>query len=191
MSAKETSESQRRAYQRDGRLGRAYFPDAMGPKPKPKYKPASPPRYPDAPGGNNNSNKNPNDYNKSAKQRYNEMTKTPRSGNVNPDKSYGKTGYKSSNPAKNRAYPGTVGQMGKALEKAYERGRADGARMVGAKTTSIKGRIPLVRQVRQNRISPLNGRPITPTGGGSRVRVDGVGRGGGIRIGTRRGIGER
>ncbi len=187
MSAKETSESQRRAYQRDGRLGRAYFPDGMTNKPKPKYKPASPPRFPDAPGGNNNSNKKPSDYNKS-----------PRSGNMNPDKAYSPkgfnkkpAGYTSSNPAKNRAYPGTVGQMGKALEKAYERGRADGARMVGAKTTSIKGRIPVVRQVRQNKISPINGRPIAPTGGGSRVRVDGVGRGGGIRIGTRRGIGER
>jgi hypothetical protein len=81
--------------------------------------------------------------------------KPPRKGGDNIDK-----GYKSSNPAKNRAYPGTVGQMGKALEKAYERGRADGARMVGAKTTSIKGRIPVVRQVRQNKISPIDGRPI-------------------------------
>lgn len=123
MSAKETSESQRRAYQRDGRLGRAY-PNEMGNKPKPKYQTAPPP-------------------------------KPPRKGGDNIDK-----GYKSSNPAKNRAYPGTVGQMSKALEKAYERGRADGARMVGAKTTSIKGRIPVVRQVRQNKISPIDGRPI-------------------------------
>lgn len=167
MSAKETSESQRRAYQRDGRLGRAYFPDGMTNKPKPKYKPASPPRYPDAPGGNNNSNKKPSDYNKS-----------PRPGNTNPDKAYSKTGfnkkpagYTSSNPAKNRAYPGTVGQFGKALEQAYERGRADGARIAGAKTTSIKGRIPLVRQA-PARLFSSTGQRIAPTGGG------GVGRGG-------------
>ncbi len=40
---------------------------------------------------------------------------------------------------------------------------------------------------------PMGGSKIKPVGGsgGSRARVDGVGRGGGIRIGTRRGIGER
>ena len=137
MSAKETSENQRRAYQRDGRLGRVYFPDAMT-KTKPKYQPAPPPNPP----------------------------KPPRKGGDNVDKGY----YKSSNPAKNRAYPGTVGQFGKALEQAYERGRADGARIAGAKTTSIKGRIPLVRQA-PARLFSSTGQRIAPTGGG-------VGRGG-------------
>ena len=143
-----TAEEQRRAYQRDGRLGRAY-PDAMT-KTKPQYRTAPPPNPP----------------------------KPPRPGNTNPDKPYSKTGftkkpagYTSSNPAKNRAYPGTVGQFGKALEQAYERGRADGARMAGAKTTSIKGRIPLVRQAPARLFSPT-GQRIAPTGGG------GVGRGG-------------
>jgi hypothetical protein len=129
-----TAEGQRKAYQRDGRLGRAQGNEMT--KAKPKYQTAPPPT-------------------------------PPRKGGDNMDK-----GYKSSNPAKNRQYPGSVGQVGKALEKAYEGGRAAGARMAGAKTTSTKGRIPLVRQVRQNTISPINGRPITPTGGG------GTGRGG-------------
>lgn len=77
----------------------------------------------------------------------------------------------SSNPAKNRTYPGTIKQFGKALEQAYERGRADGARMAGAKTTSIKGRIPRVRQAPPRLFDSL-GRRIPTTGGG------GVGRGG-------------
>ena len=132
-NSQSTAEEQRKAYQRDGRLGRAY-PDAMT-KTKPKYQAAPPP-------------------------------KPPRKGGDNIDK-----GYKSSNPAKNRAYPGTVGQFGKALEQAYERGRADGARGAGAKTTSIKGRIPLVRQAPPRLFSPT-GQRIAPSGGG------GVGRGG-------------
>lgn len=136
-NSQSTAEGQRKAYQRDGRLGRAY-PDAMTNKPKPKYQTAPPPNPP----------------------------KPPRKGGGNMD-----TAYKSSNPAKNRAYPGTVGQMGKALEQAYERGRADGARIAGAKTTSIKGRIPVVRQAPARLFSPT-GQRIAPTGGG------GVGRGG-------------
>jgi hypothetical protein len=180
MSLKETSESQRKAYQRDGRLGRAYFPDGMTNKPKPKYKPASPPKYPDAPGGNNSSNKKPSDYNKK-----------PRPGNTNPDKAYSKTGfnkkpagYTSSNPAKNRAYPGSIGQMGKALEDAYSRGQARGARLAGAKTTSIKGRIPVTRQVRPSSVSPVNGKKINPTGrGGGSTTTRGGSRGSGMKGG--------
>lgn len=41
------------------------------------------------------------------------------------------------------------------------------------KTDSTKGRIPKIRQVRPRTISPIDGRPIRPTGGGS-----GGGRGG-------------
>ena len=148
-NSQSTAEEQRKAYQRDGRLGRAYPPDAMKKK-NPQYQPAQPPNPP----------------------------KPPRKGGDNIDKAYSKTKfdkenpfYKSSNPAKNRAYPGTVGQFGKALEKAYERGRADGSRIVGAKTTSIKGRIPLVRQAPPRLFSPT-GQRIAPTGGG------GGGRGG-------------
>jgi hypothetical protein len=133
-SSQSTAEEQRKAYQRDGRLGRATGNEMT--KAKPKYQSAPTPPRP------------------------------PRKGGGNMDK-----GYQSSNPAKNRPYPGTVGQYGKALEQAYNRGRADGARMAGAKTTSIKGRIPLVRQVRPSRISPVTGAPIRSTGGG-------IGRGG-------------
>lgn len=133
-NSQSTAEGQRKAYERDGRLGRAYFPDAMT-KTKPKYQPAQPPT-------------------------------PPRKGGDNIDK-----GYKSGNPAKNRPYPGSVGQVGKALEQAYERGRADGARIAGAKTTSIKGRIPVVRQA-PARLFSSTGQRIAPTGGG------GVGRGG-------------
>lgn len=164
-NSQSTAEEQRKAYQRDGRLGRVTGTE-MGNKPKPKYQTAPPPTPP----------------------------KPPRKGGGNMDK-----GYTSSNPAKNRPYPGTVGQFGKALEKAYERGRADGARMAGAKTTSIKGRIPVVRNAPPRLFSStgqriVNPTPTGPTGGSTGrggVRGDGVGRGGAIRLGPRRGFGER
>jgi hypothetical protein len=42
------------------------------------------------------------------------------------------------------------------------------------------------------RIDPTTGKPLFPsTGGGSRPNVDGVGRGGGVRIGGRKAFGER
>lgn len=141
----QTAEMQRRAYERQGALGRARGIE-IGNNPKPKYQTAPPPTPPRA----------------------------PRKGGGNVDK------YLSSNPAKNRQYPGTVKQVGKALEDAYNRGQARGARLAGAKTTSIKGRIPKVRQVRQSTISPVNGKPIRRSGGN-------VGRGGSRGSGTRGG----
>lgn len=156
-----TAEGQRRAYERQGMLGRVRGVEMT--KTKPKYLPSSAPTPP----------------------------RPPRKGGNNIDKSY----TQSSNPAKNRPYPGTIKQFSKALEQAYERGRADGARIAGAKTTSIKGRIPRVRAVPPRLFGPL-GQPIPKTrggGGGGRggVRGDGVGRGGAIRLGPRRGFGER
>ena len=70
------------------------------------------------------------------------------------------------------------------------------------KATSTMFRTPQagttkVKPTPMSRTSGVKARPVKPavpkpsSGGGSRPRVDGVGRGGGIRIGTRRGIGER
>jgi len=136
------------------------------------------------------------------------MAKNPRPGNEMADRP-------STNPAKNRLYPGTVKQFSTALEKAYERGRADGARGAGAKTTSVKGRIPVVRGVRPSTISPVTGarvpnysRPETQARtraanamsvlrggggvgrGGSRVegRIGGAGGGEGGIMGRKKGV---
>jgi hypothetical protein len=117
------------------------------------------------------------------------MAKNPRPGNEMADRP-------STNPAKNRLYPGTVKQFSTALEKAYERGRADGARGAGAKTTSVKGRIPVVRGVRPSTISPVTGARAKTTGGGgvgrggSRVegRIGGAGGGEGGIMGRKKGV---
>lgn len=155
-SSQSTAEQQRRAYERQGMLGRAKGIEMT--KTKPKYQPAQPPT-------------------------------PPRKGGDNIDKGY----TKSSNPAKNRQYPGTVKQVGKALEDAYNRGQARGARLAGAKTTSIKGRIPKVRQVRQSTISPVTGKPIRRSGGSvGRGGSRGSGaRGGGAFLPGRTGFGEQ
>lgn len=92
-----------------------------------------------------------------------------------------------------------------AIEQAYWTGRSTGARMAGARVTGVK--LPVVRQVRQNTISPLNGAKIqtpfrTPFGNGvpANLRISGYNgripevfrRGGGmIRIGVRGRMGER
>lgn len=128
----QTAEEQRKAYQRDGRLGRATGNEMT--KAKPKYQAATPP-------------------------------KPPRKGGDNIDKAY----TKSSNPAKNRPFPGTIKQYGDALERAYNAGRAEGARMAGAKTASVPGKV--IRPMYKYKISPVTGRPIPQTGSG-------VGRGG-------------
>jgi hypothetical protein len=63
------------------------------------------------------------------------------------------------------------------------------------RTDSIKGRIPVTRQVRQSTISPVSGQKITPTGGGvgrggARVegRMGGAGGGEGGILGRKKGV---
>ena len=101
--------------------------------------------------------------------------------------------------------PSNYDMTEQAIEQAYWTGRAEGARMAGARVTGVK--LPVVRQVRQNTINPLNGAPIqapfrTPFGNGvpSNLRISGYNgripevfrRGGGmIRIGVRGRMGER
>lgn len=86
---------------------------------------------------------------------------------------------KKSGPAKNL--------KDKNIDKAYEKYREN---LVAGPSTR-----PSTPNNWQNpMVNSSNVIPKTPpktSGGGGRTRIDGVGRGGGIRIGTRRGIGER